>query len=87
MPNPASLSIQFTDILAFVGLVTAGMLLRKVSAAHKRLMLLATLYITDAGYARWLGEGLQHWVGDGYWPMWVEGYFGSNVLILGVGSL
>jgi hypothetical protein len=40
--DPAFLSIQFTDILAFTGLVTAGLLLRNAPSAHKRLVLLAT---------------------------------------------
>lgn len=85
--DPAFLSIQFTDILAFVGLVTVGVLLRRVPNAHKRLMLLATLYITDAGYARWLlSEGLMQWLGNGYWPMWVVLYCGPNILILGAGA-
>jgi hypothetical protein len=47
--QPQFLSIQFTDMLAFAGLTGAGILYRNVSAAHKRLILLGTLYITDAG--------------------------------------
>lgn len=84
--DPAFLSIQFTDILAFTGLVTSGLLLRKVPSAHKRLVLLATLYITDAGFARWLAGRLFHFLGDGYWAQWVTFYIGPNVLIMGVGA-
>lgn len=84
--DPAFLSIQFTDILAFAGLVTAGMLFRKVPSAHKRLMLLATLYITDAGFARWLAGGVLHWLGNSYWSWWVALYCGPNLLILGAAA-
>src|SRR5690242_6603851 len=53
--DPPFLAVQLTDILAFAGLVAAGIALRGTPAAHKRLMLLATLYISDAGFARAFG--------------------------------
>lgn len=84
--DPAFLAIQFTDILAFAGLVTAGLLLRKSPEAHKRLVLLATLYITDAGFARWLADGTFHLLGQSYWAQWVAFYGGPNALILGAGA-
>jgi hypothetical protein len=83
--DPGFLSVQFTDILAFVGLTTAAILLRKKPAAHKRLILLGTLYITDAGFARWLAESWIHLLGFGFWPFWVALYFGSNLLVVLVG--
>ena len=84
--DPAFLSIQLTDILAFAGLVTAGLAFRKSPAAHKRLMLMGTLYITDAGFARWLAGVFLHWLGNGYWPTWVALYGPVNLLILSVGA-
>jgi hypothetical protein len=83
--DPAFLSVQFTDIVAFVGLTTAAILLRKAPAAHKRLMLLGTLYITDAGFARWLADAWISLVGSGYWGFWIALYFGSNLLVVLVG--
>ncbi len=80
--DPGFLSVQFTDILAFVGLTTAAVLLRKVPAAHKRLILLGTLYITDAGFARWLADPWIHLLGFGFWPFWIALYFGSNLLVV-----
>ena len=50
--TPEFLAVQLTDILAFSGLTGAGLLLRARSAAHKRLMLLGLIYISDAGFAR-----------------------------------
>jgi hypothetical protein len=84
--DPAFLSIQFTDILAFAGLAAAGIALRKAPSAHKRLMLLSTLHITDAGFARWLADGFHHLLGDSFWALWVQLYFGPSLLILGVGA-
>ncbi len=84
--DPAFLSIQFTDILAFVGLTTAAILLRKTPAAHKRLILLGTLYITDAGFARWLADSWLHLLGNGFWPLWVALYSGPNLLVMLAGA-
>jgi hypothetical protein len=80
--DPGFLSVQFTDILAFVGLTTAAVLLRRTPAAHKRLILLGTLYITDAGFARWLADSWIHLLGFGFWPFWIALYFGSNLLVV-----
>jgi len=84
--DPAFLSVQFTDILAFSGLTAAAILLRKRPATHKRLMLLGTLYITDAGFARWLATPIINRLGDSYWPFWVALYGGSNLLVLLAGA-
>jgi hypothetical protein len=80
--DPAFLSVQFTDILAFIGLTGAAILLRRSPSAHKRLILLGTLYITDAGFARWLADAWLHVLGMGYWPFWVALYSGSNLLVI-----
>lgn len=50
------LSIPLGDITAFGALVTAGLLLRHNAAAHKRLMLLATISLLAAGFGRGLGQ-------------------------------
>src|SRR6202012_6103207 len=50
--DPSFLAVQLTDILGFAGLVSFAIARRRESAAHKRLILLATLYISDAGFAR-----------------------------------
>ncbi|HZZ17930.1 MAG TPA: hypothetical protein VFE25_01100 [Opitutaceae bacterium] len=84
--DPGFLSIQFTDILAFVGLTGAAIVLRKKAAAHKRLVLLGTLYITDAGYARWLAHRIIGALGGPtYWHFWLALYAGPVVLTAVVG--
>jgi hypothetical protein len=83
--DPAFLSIQLTDILAFAGLVSAAILWRNQSAAHKRLMLLATLYIADAGFSRWLAGPLEAQLGDAFSGLLAQFYLANDVLIVGLG--
>jgi uncharacterized membrane protein YozB (DUF420 family) len=80
--DPPFLSVQLLGITTFAILVAAGLLLRRDAAAHKRLMLLGTLFISDAGFARWLGDGLTKLLGDGFWPFWTESYIGNDVVLL-----
>jgi hypothetical protein len=86
LSDPAFFAIQFTDILAFAGLVTTAFLLRKDPTAHKRLMLLATLYISDAGFARFLGDGIAGVLGPGVPGLFVALYGANDLLILGLGG-
>ena len=83
--DPPFLAIQLTDILAFAGLATAAFALRNDSSAHKRLILLATLYISDAGFARVFGDGVHGLLGDGFWPFLAEAYLANDVLAAGIG--
>ncbi len=86
--DPAFLAVQLTDIVAFAILVTAAFLKRNDPSAHKRLMLLATLYISDAGFARWLGVAIGKMMGayDGFWPFLAEGFLLPDLLILSLGA-
>jgi len=85
--DPAFLSVQLGDILAFAGLAVAAFLLTRQPAAHKRLILLATLYIADAGFARWLGPPLNAHIGAGsLWPLLAVLYLGNDILIAGLGA-
>lgn len=84
--DSAFFAIQFTDILAFTGLVTAAFLQRGNSPAHKRLILLATLYISDAGFARWLAGPLHGMFGNSLWPYMPHLYLANDLLILGLGA-
>lgn len=83
--DPGFLAVQMADIVAFAGLVIPAFIWRKAPSAHKRLILLATLYITDAGFARWWGGPMEAWFGDGFWGDAAQFYAGSDLLLLGVG--
>ena len=52
----------FADMICFGNLVTVAILLRGSPAAHKRLMLMATLGLTDAGFGRWLSPAINRWL-------------------------
>lgn len=84
--DPPFLAIQLTDIVSFAGLAAAAFALRADSPAHKRLMLLATLYISDAGFARLFGDGMHGLLGDGFWPFLAEAYLANDLLIVGIGA-
>jgi hypothetical protein len=84
--NPAFLAVQLGGILAFGVLFTAGFLLRRKPSAHRRLMLLATLAISDAGFARWTAPWLHHVMGGGFWADFAGNYAANDVLILVLGT-
>ena len=83
---PVFLAVQFTDILAFAGLTSAALLMRRVPAAHKRLMLLGLIYISDAGFARLLNGFAAPAFGRGVWGDITGLYLGSDLLMLGLGA-
>jgi hypothetical protein len=84
--TPEFLAVQFTDILALATLAGAGLLLRRKSAAHKRLLLLALFYISDAGFARFLNPIFAAPLAPSYWGGMVSLYLSSDVLMLGLGA-
>ncbi len=59
---------------------------RPASAAHKRLMLLGLIYISDAGFARLLNDIVATRLGQSVSGEIVGLYLGSDVLMLGVGA-
>ena len=84
--DPGFFSIQIIDIISFAVLGTAGVLLRATPVAHKRLMMLATLCIADAGYGRWLPPPLEHAFGRHHFmPEYVGLYGATALLIVGMG--
>lgn len=84
--DPAFLAIQLSDILGFVTLTAWGLAMRRSAAAHKRLMVLGTMYISDAGYARWLFLPLVNVFGSGFWGNFIGGYGATDLIVLLVGA-
>jgi uncharacterized membrane protein YozB (DUF420 family) len=80
------ISINLTDMLGFATLAGMGIMLRRDSSAHKRLMLLSTLYLSTAGFARlWiltLGQGGT----DSFWGFFLAYNLGGDILIAMVGA-
>jgi len=83
--TPEFLAVQLTDILAFAGLTASGLLMRGIPSAHKRLMLLRLIYISDAGFARFLNGTMAAPLAHGVWDRIAGLYLGSDLLMLGLG--
>lgn len=84
--TPEFLAVQLTDILAFAGLTAAGLLMRRIPSAHKRLMLLGLIYISDAGFARLLNGAMAAPLGHGVSGTAARLYLGSDLLVIGLGA-
>ncbi len=67
LSDPAFISVMFSDMFVFGVLAGAGIYLRKQPAAHKRLILMATLGLTDAGFGRWISILIEPLFGKDYW--------------------
>ena len=83
--NPAFISTLLVDVLNFATLATSGLLLRSVAAAHKRLMLLATMSLLQAAFIRWWGPAMMAAFGTGFLGGWLADYLGVSLLVLGLG--
>ena len=77
---PQFLALEFEEMIAFSVFMTAGVIFRRNPAAHKRLMLLSAVAISDAGFARvWL-MGIKTEI-PGLFGWWLQ-YFWGILLIL-----
>jgi hypothetical protein len=83
--DPGFWSIQIIDMISFGVLCGAGVLLRNNASAHKRLMLVGTLCIADAGYARFTGPPMEHMFGKAFLPEYVATFGVTGLMIVGVG--
>ena len=84
--DPSFLSIQLADMLAFGVLGGLAIAWRKNPDAHKRLIIIATICISNAGFSRWWAPGLEKVLGDGYWGTWAQLYLADLLLIAAVGA-
>lgn len=84
--NPGFLAVQLEGMLGFGVMVGSGFLLRRNPSAHRRLMLLGTLSISDAGFARWTAVWLSQHMAPGYWADFAADYAANDVLILVLGA-
>jgi hypothetical protein len=66
--------------------VWSGFLLRREASAHKRLMLLSTIYLTGAGFGRLWGFTVGNALGHGFWPFAASMQSGKDLLILALGG-
>ncbi|MBW8734577.1 MAG: hypothetical protein JF571_09765, partial [Asticcacaulis sp.] len=82
---PIFLSFQLAAILSFSVLVIAAILLRRHSSAHKRLILLATIGLSAAGFARWLGGPISKLFAPGLLAFWCQIYLVTTWMMVALG--
>lgn len=83
--TPEFLAVQLTDMIGFGVLTGFGLALRHHAAAHKRLMLLGLLYLSNAGFARLLNVPLALPFDPSLLGEWLHAYAWPNVLIVALG--
>jgi hypothetical protein len=76
---PEFLSMAFSGVLCMAVLLTWGILLRRNSAAHRRVLILATICISDAGFSRLVGLFVP--APSTFWGTYLF-YEGGNALII-----
>jgi hypothetical protein len=79
--NPQFLSVQLGDLVLFAILTAFALALRREGSTHKRLMLLGTVALSNAGFARWWGPAIAHWLGAGYLSELAQDYAGDFLII------
>ena len=84
--DPAFISTLLVDVLNFAVLAAAALILRGDAAAHKRLILLATMSLLQAGFIRWWGAAMYAAFGHGFLGGWMADYLGVSLLVLGLGG-
>ncbi len=77
---PQFLALEFEEMFAFSTFIIAGLLWRRDPAAHKRLMILSAVAISDAGFARIWINGVKV-APPGPFGWWLQ-YFWGIVLLL-----
>jgi uncharacterized membrane protein YozB (DUF420 family) len=82
----AWLSVNYTNAFGSILLLTAGVLMRRNPAAHKRLMVMGTIAVTEPGFTRIWGPFLEARLGEGYVPFYISTYIGTFVLVVAVGA-
>lgn len=80
------MAIQFTNVIGAGVLIAAGIIKRGDAAAHKRLMLMSILVLTEPGLSRIYAHNLSDLLGEGLWQFWVTTYVGTFILMVGVGA-
>ena len=86
--DPAFVILPTLSAISFATVSFAGILFRGQAAVHKRLMLLGTVVLSDAGFARWLGPQLGplmgHMFGRGFLAFYIPSFIGADAIMLGM---
>lgn len=84
--RPPFLAIELSSMIGFAVLAIAAISARRRPSAHKRLVLLATLSLTPAAFARAIKRTLlPSLLGNGVWQTYVELFAATTLMVLGIG--
>lgn len=80
------LSVNYTNAVGSAVLLAAGFLMRCNAAAHKRLMIMGTIAVTEPGFSRIWEDYLDTHLGDGCLGFYISTYIGTALLVIAVGA-
>jgi hypothetical protein len=79
--DPGFLAIQVGDLFEFSIFVAFALRLRSDAASHKRLMMLAAISLSNAGFGRFWGDFMIGHLGNGLLGNWAVDYFSDAVIL------
>ena len=79
------LSLEFEEMFAFSTFMIAGLFWRKDMSAHKRLMILTAVSISDAGFAR-LYQSTIKVTPPGPFGWWLQYFWGIALMVLAMAA-
>lgn len=79
--DPHFLALEFGDMIAFAALSVAGVVLRRDPAAHKRLMILSAVALSDAGCGR-ISTNLLKVTPTNPFAWWLTYYWGIALILV-----
>ena len=83
--DPAFLVLPTFSAITFAVVSFTGLAFRRNAEVHKRLMLLGTVVLSDAGFARWLGPQLGpimgHLLGRSMMAFYIPSFLGADLII------
>lgn len=83
--DPPFLILQLLIVVNFTLTALAGLAFRRNAATHKRLMLIATILISGAGFARWIAGPIAKVLGSGFVSFYLQMYACSDLLLIAMG--
>lgn len=80
------LAFQISHVLVFAGLAAWAFAAVRRPGAHKRLILIATIALADAGTSRWIGGDVSELLGPGAFTEWALRYPIPLAMIAAIGA-
>jgi hypothetical protein len=83
--GPQFLALEFEEMIAFSVFMAAGVIFRGNPAAHKRLMILSAVALSDAGFARIWIIGIKENI-PGLFGRWLQFFWGIFLILVAMGA-